>query len=329
MVSYLAKRVLYMIPTLFIVSIISFAVMEAPPGDFVTTLVAQLQARGDQIDLEMLGALRARYGVDKPIYSRYFKWISNLVQGNLGVSMRWNKPVVELIRQRLPYSVLISGLAFLIVYAVGIPIGVLSATRQYSISDYFFTILGFIGLATPNFLLALVLLYLYFINTGQVMVGLFSLEFQGVAWSWAKLLDLLKHVWVPALIVGTAGTAGLIRVVRANMLDELQKPYIQTAKAKGLSNRRVVYKYPIRIAMNPIVSTIGWQLPALISGETLTSLVLGIPTLSPLFLQALLDEDMYMAGSIVFILTLLTLIGTLISDLLLTWVDPRIRQGGR
>lgn len=326
MINYILRRLLYMIPTLLIVSIISFIVMEAPPGDFVTTLIIQMEERGNRIDQETVSALRARYGVDKPLYTRYFKWITNLMQGNLGVSMQWNKPVMELIMQRLPWSVLISGLAFLIVYAIGIPIGVLSATRQYSLADYLFTFIGFIGICIPPFLLALLILFIYFANTGQVIVGLFSQEFQGAAWSWAKLADLLKHVWVPALIVGTAGTAGLIRVVRANMLDELQKPYVQAAKSRGLSRRRVIYKYPFRIALNPIVSTIGWQLPRLVEGELLASIVLGIPTLSPIFLQALLQQDMYMAGSIVFILTLLTLVGTLISDLLLAWVDPRIRH---
>ncbi len=326
MLTFIMRRILLMIPTVIIVSVISFVIIQAPPGDYVTAYVAQLEASDEIIDQERIEALRARYGVTQPLYIQYFKWARNILRGDLGMSMQWNQPVSTLIRNRLPWSILISSLAFLFVYAIGIPIGMLSATRQYSIRDYVFTLIGFIGLAIPNFLFALILLWLYFVYTGHAAMGLFSVEFQTAAWSFAKFVDLLKHLWMPGLIVGTAGTASLIRVMRANILDELRKQYVITARAKGLSERKMLYKYPFRVAINPVISTIGWTLPSLVSGELLVSLVLGIPTLAPIFLSSLLMQDMYLAGSIVFILSLLTVIGTLISDILLAWVDPRIRE---
>ena len=326
MLRFIINRILLMIPIIIIISVISFIIIQAPPGDYVSTYVARLGAMGKLVDQEMIEALKTRYGVNQPLYVQYFKWAWNILRGDLGMSMQWNQPVITLIAQRLPWSILISSVAFLFVYAIGIPIGMLSATRQYSIRDYIFTFIGFIGLAIPNFLFALVLLWFYFVYTGNVAMGLFSTEFQTAAWSFAKFVDLLKHLWMSAIIVGTAGTAGVIRVMRANLLDELQKPYVMVARAKGLSERKVLYKYPFRIAINPIVSTIGWTLPDLVNGELLTSLVLGIPTIAPIFLGSLLMQDMYLAGSIVFILSLLTVTGTLISDILLAWVDPRIRE---
>jgi len=326
MLRFIINRILLMIPIVIIISVISFIIIQAPPGDYVSTYVARLGAMGKLVDQEMIEALKTRYGVNQPLYVQYFKWAWNILRGDLGMSMQWNQPVITLIAQRLPWSILISSVAFLFVYAIGIPIGMLSATRQYSIRDYIFTFIGFIGLAIPNFLFALVLLWFYFVYTGNVAMGLFSTEFQTAAWSFAKFVDLLKHLWMSAIIVGTAGTAGVIRVMRANLLDELQKPYVMVARAKGLSERKVLYKYPFRIAINPIVSTIGWTLPDLVNGELLTSLVLGIPTIAPIFLGSLLMQDMYLAGSIVFILSLLTVTGTLISDILLAWVDPRIRE---
>ncbi len=326
MIKYIIRRSLLMIPTLIAVSIVSFVIIQAPPGDFVTSYAAQLISMGQTVDPAQIEALRARYGLGQPIYVQYFKWMRGLLHGDLGRSLEWNKPVAKLVAERLPWSVTISLAAFLFVYAIGIPIGTFSATHQYSIRDYFFTFIGFIGIAIPNFLFALILLWLYFVYTGNVAVGLFSPAFQMAPWSLAKLLDLLKHLWMPALIVGTAGTCGLIRIMRANLLDELQKPYVMVARAKGLKERKVLYKYPFRIAINPVVSTIGWTLPTLISGELLVSLVLGIPTLAPMFLSSLKNQDMFLAGSIVFILSVLTVIGTLISDILLAWVDPRIRE---
>ncbi len=326
MLRFILRRFMWMIPTLIAISIISFVIIQAPPGDFLSIYVSQLTARGEQVDQATIVALRVRYGLDQPIYIQYFKWMWNILHGDLGRSLEWNRPVIKLIAERLPWSLTISFTAFIFVYLVGIPIGTLSATHQYSIRDYIFTLLGFIGLAIPNFLLALILLWVYFVYTGNVAVGLFSPQFLMAPWSFARFLDLLKHLWMPSIVVGTAGTAGLIRVMRANLLDELQKPYVMVARSKGLSETKVLYKYPFRIAINPVISTIGWTLPALVSGELLVSLVLNIPTIAPLFFSSLMHQDMFLASSIVFILSTLTVIGTLISDILLAWVDPRIKE---
>lgn len=326
MLRFILRRILLMIPTLIIISIISFVIIQAPPGDFIDAYVSQLVAQGHQVDPAQMEALRARYGVDQPLYVQYYKWMRNILQGNLGRSLEWNRSVSELIAERLPWSLTVSFASFIFVYVIGIPIGMLSATHQYSIRDYFFTVVGFMGLAIPNFLFALILLWVYFVYTGDVAVGLFSYEYLMAPWSFARFVDLLKHLWMPGIIIGTAGTAGLIRIMRANLLDELQKPYVMMARSKGLSERKVLYKYPFRIAINPVVSTIGWTLPALVSGELLVSLVLGIPTIAPIFLGALMSQDMFLAASIILLLSSLTVIGTLISDILLAWVDPRIRE---
>jgi peptide/nickel transport system permease protein len=314
-----------MIPTLIIVSIIGFIIIQAPPGDFVTSYVEGLQAQGDVIDPQLIESLRTRYGLDQPLYAQYWRWISNLVQGDLGYSLSLREPVADVIVGRLASSVTISLLSLILVYLIGIPIGVLSATKQYSFADYFFTIIGFLGVATPNFLIALIGLWLLFLWTGKAALGLYSPEMQNAPFSLAKLLDLLSHIWLPALIVGTAGTAGLIRTMRANLLDELSKQYVTMARARGVRPVKLLYKYPLRIAINPVISTIGYALPALVEGELLVSLVLGLPTLAPVLLRALQQQDMYLASSIVMLLALLVLIGTLISDILLAIIDPRIR----
>jgi len=324
-IKYIINRILLMIPTSIAISIISFAIIQAPPGDFVTAYIAELEAMGEVVDNTQAEALRVRYGLDQPVYVQYLKWMRGILHGDLGRSLRWNKPVATLIAQRIPWTITISLASLIFVYAIGIPIATFSATHQYSIGDYFFTFIGFIGLAIPNFLFALILLWLYFVYTGNVAVGLFSDKFLIAPWSLAKFVDLLKHLWMPALIIGTAGTCGLIRRMRANLLDELQKPYVMVARAKGLTERKVLYKYPFRIAVNPVISTIGWTLPQLINGALLTSMVLGLPTVAPLLLNSLLDKDMFLAGSIIMILSMLTVIGTLISDILLAWVDPRIK----
>ncbi len=326
MLRYILRRIVYMIITLFVISIISFVVIQLPPGDFVSSYVAQLAAMGELVDPAEVDALRARYGLGQPMHVQYIKWMSGVLRGDLGRSLQWNKPVMKLIKDRLPWSFSISLVSFLFVWAVGLPIGVYSATHQYSIPDYIATFLGFIGLAVPNFLLALLALWIYFRRTGDVIVGLFSPEYLMAPWSVGRVIDLLRHLWIPALITGTAGTAGLIRTMRANLLDELRKPYVMTARANGLSETKLLFKYPFRVAMIPAVSTIGWVLPGLFAGELLTSWVLGIPTLAPIFLSALLNQDMFLAGSVVLILSTLTVIGSLISDLLLAWVDPRIRE---
>ena len=315
-----------MIPTLIAISIISFVIIQAPPGDFVSYYIDQLESLGERVDASEIAALKERYGLSQPMYVQYFKWMGGLLRGDLGRSLQWNRPVAKLIAERLPWSITISFSAFVLVYLIGIPFGAIAAMRQHSVADYAVTVIGFVGLAIPNFLFALIMLWLIFVHTGNVAVGLFSPEFELAPWSIAKLIDLLKHLWVPAIIVGTAGTAGLIRVMRANLLDELHKPYVMVARAKGLSEQKVLYKYPFRVAINPVVSTIGWTLPQMVNGELLTSLVLNLPTLAPIFLGALLSEDMFLAGSIVFILSTLTVFGTLISDILLGWVDPRIRE---
>jgi peptide/nickel transport system permease protein len=251
--------------------------------------------------------------------------MGNMLQGDLGRSLEWNQPVAKLVLDRLPWSLTISLLSLLLTYAIAIPIGLYSATHQYSAGDYLFTLIGFIGIAIPHFLLALIILWYYFLATGNVAVGLFSDKYIVAPWSFGKFLDLLQHVWLPALVVGVGGTAGLIRVVRANLLDELGRTYVMVARSKGLPENKVIIKYPFRIAMNPVASTIGWTLPALVNGELLASLVLGLPTIAPLLVGALMSQDMFLAGSIVMILSALTLIGTLISDILLAWLDPRIR----
>ena len=321
---YFLRRFLLMILTLFIISIISFLVIQAPPGDYMSMYVSRLAAQGEQIDESQLVALRSRYGIDQPMYVQYLKWLRGVLRGDLGRSLEWNRSVKSLILERLPWSVTLSFASLLIVYLVGVPIGTLSATRQYSLTDYFFTLVGFIGLAVPNFLFALLLLWVYFLSTGNVAVGLFSAEYALAPWSIGKVVDLLKHLWMPALIVGTAGTAGIIRIMRATLLDELRKHYVIVARSKGLAERTLLYKYPFRIAINPLISTIGWTLPTLISGELLVSMVLGIPTIAPIFLNSLLSEDMLLASSIVLILSALTVVGTLVSDVLLAWVDPRV-----
>jgi peptide/nickel transport system permease protein len=325
MLLFIMRRILLMIPTLIVISMISFAIIEAPPGDYMDTYVEQLISQQQAVDPTQIEALRLRYGLDQPTYVRYIRWVRNLLRGDMGRSLEWNQPVTKLIADRLPMSLAVSLASFILAYALAIPIGLYSATNKYSLGDYTLTVIGFIGLATPNFLLALVILWYYFVATGNVAVGLFSPEYVIAPWSFGKFIDLLKHIWLPAIVVGTAGTAGLIRVMRANLLDELERPYVMVARSKGLSETKMLIKYPFRIAINPVVSTIGWTLPALVNGELLASLVLGLPTIAPLFVGSLLSQDMFLAGSIVLILSMLTLVGTLISDILLAWLDPRIR----
>lgn len=325
MLRFILRRLLLMIPTLLAVSVISYAIIEVPPGDYMDAYVERLVQQQMAVDPAEIAALRARYGLDQPAYMRYLHWMSNLLQGDLGRSLEWNQPVAKLILARLPWSMAISLMSLVLSYSIAIPIGLYSATHQYSPGDYVATLIGFIGLATPEFLLALIILWYYFVATGNVAVGLFSDQYVMAPWSFAKFVDLLKHVWLPAVVVGLSGTAGLIRVTRANLLDELGRPYVMVARSKGLPENKVILKYPFRIAMNPVASTIGWTLPSLVNGELLASLVLGLPTIAPLFVAALMSQDMFLAGSIVMILSALTIIGTLLSDILLAWLDPRIR----
>ena len=326
---YILRRVLQLIPTLIFISIVSFVIIQLPPGDYLTTYVANLAAAGEVLSEAEIAGLEAQYGLNQSVYVQYFKWITNFVQGDMGQSFYWDRPVNKLIGERLALTMVMSFLTLLFVYAMAIPIGIYSAMHQYSTTDYVFTFLGFIGLATPNFLLALVFMYIGIKFFGANAGGLFSEEYLDASWSLGRIWDMLKHMWLPVVIVGTAGTAGTIRVMRATTLDELGRPYVETARSKGLREGELTVKYPVRVALNPILSTIGWQLPQIVSGTVLVALVLNLPTTGPLLWRALMSQDMYLAASFIMILSTLTLVGTLLSDILLAWVDPRIRYGDR
>lgn len=325
MIFYVIRRIIYMVVVLAVVSLVAFIVIQLPPGDFLTSYVAQLGQTGETVDQETIAALRKQYGLDRPIYMQYFMWVWNFAQGNFGYSFSWGKPVRDLIGERLRLTVILSLCTLIFTYIIAIPIGIYSATHQYRIGDYTFTTIGFAGLATPNFLLALILMWLFYKYFGLSLGGLFSSEYVEASWSLGKVVDMLKHFPIPIIVIGTAGTAGLIRVMRSCMLDELRKQYVITARAKGIAEGTLLFKYPVRMAINPIISTIGWTLPAIVSGETITAIVLSLPTIGPLLFKALISQDMYLAGSTIMLLTFLTVIGTFISDLLLVWVDPRIR----
>jgi peptide/nickel transport system permease protein len=325
MLTFIARRVAWMIPTLIAISMVSFLIIQLPPGDFLTTYVSQLASMGDLVDQASIQNLRDQYGLGQPIYVQYFRWTTNMLQGNFGWSMEWNRPVWDLLWERLALTFILSLFTLLFTWIIAFPIGVFSAVRQYSIGDYIATFLGFLGLATPDFLFALVLMWIFFAYFNQSVGGLFSPEFAEQGWSIEKVWDLLKHLVIPMIVLGTSGTASLIRVMRANLLDELHRPYVVTARSKGLTEMRLLFKYPVRAALNPFISTVGWYLPSLVSGSTIVAVVLSLPTTGPLLLRALLSQDMYLAGSFIFFLSALTVIGTLISDILLAWLDPRIR----
>ena len=327
MLAYIARRLVYMAVLLVLVSIVSFVIISLPPGDYVTTQLANLESTGAEVDETLVENLRQEYGLNRPIYVQYFFWIKNFVQGDYGRSFLYNRPVSEIIGERLTLTIIISLITLAFTYAVAIPVGIYSATHQYSPGDYVFSVIGFLGLATPNFLLALILMFLGYKLFNFNMGGLFSLRLVSAAWSWAKFIDLLKHIWVPIIVIGTAATAGIIRIMRGMLLDELQKQYVITARAKGVAERNLLYRYPIRIALNPIISTIGYTLPTIVSGSTITAMVLGLPTTGPLLVTALLSQDMYLAGSFIMFLSILTVIGTFVSDILLVLADPRIKYG--
>jgi peptide/nickel transport system permease protein len=325
---YIVRRLLYMLLLLALTSVVSFTIIQLPPGDYLTAYVSQLKAQGEDLHEEEIEALRQAYGLDQPAHVQYLKWLGKIVfEGDMGRSFSWRRPVTDLILERLGPTLLVSFGATLIVYLIAIPIGIYSATHQYSPSDYFVSMLGFFGLAIPNFILALALMLFFYSAFGVSVGGLLSPQFEAAPWSAAKVVDLLWHLPVPLLVIGLSGTASIIRVMRATMLDELSKPYVETARAKGLSEMQLLMKYPVRIALNPIASTIGWVLPALFSGSTIVAIVLNLPTIGPLLFQALLTEDMFLAASTVMIATALTIIGTFLSDMLLVWLDPRIRLG--
>ncbi len=326
MLRYVIKRLIYMVPTLFGMSIIAFLIIQLPPGDYLSSMLASMADSGINVDQSQVERYREIYGFGDPVLVQYWKWISGILfRGDFGHSFEWNRPVIDLIYERMGPTLMISVAALLFVWAVSLPIGIYSAVRRHSFGDHAFTFLGFIGLAVPNFILALVLMYISYKYLGQTVGGLFSQEYVDAPWSWEKVADLLAHLWIPLIVIGTNGTAALIRILRANLTDELNKPYVVTAKAKGLPEYKVVLKYPVRIALNPFVSAIGWVLPELISGVTITAIVLNLPMVGPLLLRALTVQDMYLAGSIILLLGVLTLIGMLLSDILLAILDPRIR----
>lgn len=329
MLAFIVRRLTIMLPLLFLVSILCFVIIQLPPGSYVSTYIARLEASGYKVDQTAITQLTRQYGLDKPVYVQYFLWIKNIIlDGNFGMSFVENRPITEIIQERLPMTIYIALIIILFTWTIAIPIAIYSATHQYSVGDYTFTLIGFAGMAIPQFLFALVLSWFLYSQTGWVVTGLFSMEFADKAWSLAKFADLLKNLWIPILVVGTAGTAGMIRVMRATLLDELKKQYVITARAKGLSERRVLL-YPIRVAVSPVISTIGWVLPQTISGMVITTIVLNLQTIGPALLNATLTQDMYLAGAIVMLLSFLTITGTFISDLLLVWIDPRIRYEER
>jgi peptide/nickel transport system permease protein len=326
MLAFLLRRLLYMVFTLIAISIMSFAIIQLPPGDFVTSMVAQLSLQGQTVDPAVMETFRARYGLDDPMWMQYWKWISNILfHGDFGYSLEWRQPVADLMWNRLGLTFVLAVLTLAFMWLVAVPIGIYSAVNRNTIGDYFATFLGVLGLAIPNFLFALILLFISFRYFGADIGGLFSGKFADAPWSIGKLIDFGQHMIIPIVVLGSSGTAALFRILRANLLDELNRPYVVTARAYGLKENRLLMKYPVRVAMNPLISTVGWVLPTLISGATITAVVLNLPMTGPLLLNSLLTQDMYLAGSFIMMMSVLTVIGTLLSDILLAWLDPRIR----
>lgn len=322
---HILKRITSMVPVLFMISVLSFSVIQLPPGDFVDEYVQDQRNKGVKINQVTEQVWRDRYGVDDPVIEQYVDWIGGVVQGDLGVSLYRKQKVSKIILDRLPFTVAIGVMSWFLLHAIALPIGMISATRQYSVTDYFFQFVGFVAMGIPEFIMAIVVMWSMFKATGNVTVGALSPEYVGAPLSFGKLIDMARHLWVPALIAAGGGTAGTIRILRANLLDEIGKPYVNVARSKGLSKRRVIYKYPLRVALNPFVVGTAGILPALISGELIISITLGIPTLAHVFLEALEMQDMQLAGSIVLVLSTLTVVGILLADILLAIVDPRIR----
>jgi len=326
MLKFITLRMLWMLPFLIAISFISFVLIQLPPGDYVTTYIATLAASNEIVDQNTAADLRARFGLDQPMIVQYWKWISNIVlHGDFGLSFEWQQPVSELIWERMSLTLVLTFSTLLLTWGIALPIGVFSAVKKYSIGDYVVTFFSFLGLAVPSFLLALVLMYFAAVEFGQSVGGLFSEEYQNAPWNWDKFIDFLQHLWIPVVILGVSGTASLIRVMRANMLDELNRPYVTTARAKGLSEFTLLVKYPMRLALNPFISTIAWLLPNLVSGSIIVAIVMSLPTAGPLLLQSLMSQDMYLAGAFILLICALTVVGSLVSDILLALVDPRIR----
>jgi len=329
MLYLITRRIATALVTIFLISIVAFIIIQLPPGDFVDAYAGHKTQGGVIITQDELDVMRVRLGMDKPLYQQYLKWIGGVIRGDLGFSWEYHRPVKDVLGERLPLTIILTFATLAFTYMVAIPIGIYSAVRQYSIGDNIATILGYIGLATPGFLFALILMYLGQKWFGMSVGGLFSPEFEDAAWSWARFADMLSHLWVPVVVLGMAGTAFQLRTIRATLLDELNKMYVTAARAGGVPEFNLLIKYPVRMALNPIVATLGWELSKIVSGAAIISIVLSLPTIGPLFVHALLDQDMYLAGALILIYCLLVVVGTFISDVLLMILDPRIRLGGR
>lgn len=324
---YLVKRVLYMFLTVFLISIVAFVIIQVPPGDYLSQKILQMKRSGVQLDRQEAAMLEEQYGLNLPLHRQYLQWIGRiLLEGDFGRSFEYEMPVEKVIGERLTLTIIMSLATTIFVWAISLPIGIYSATHQYSVGDYFATFFGFIGLAVPNFMLALVLMFLSYRWFGEDLGGLFSMEYLLAPWSLGRVWDLIKHLPIPIIVIGTAGTASTIRVLRGCLLDELRKQYVITARAKGVKERRLLFKYPVRIALNPIVSGMGGLLVGIVSGGTITAVVLSLPTTGPVLLNALRQQDLNLAASALFLLSILGVIGTFMSDILLVVVDPRIRQ---
>ncbi|MEM5529208.1 ABC transporter permease [Gammaproteobacteria bacterium AS21] len=329
MPSYIVKRCLTMIPTLIIISILVFIIIQLPPGDYLESYIAELESQGESVDPQKIAFLRQEYGLDKPLWEQYYVWISGFVQGDLGYSFEYNLPVAEVVGDKMWLTIAVSFVTIFVTWLIAFPIGMYSATHPYSWGDYGLTFLGFLGLATPNFLLALVMLYLANQYFGTSIGGLMDSEYINQPWSLDKAKSVLAHLWIPVVVIGTSGTAGMIRRLRANLMDELRKPYVVTGRAKGLGEFKLLTKYPLRLSLNFFIADIGSLLPSVISGAEVVAVVLSLPTTGPLLLSALQSQDMYLAGSFLMFLAILTVVGVLISDIALAMLDPRIRlQGG-
>ncbi|MDQ7988218.1 MAG: ABC transporter permease [Candidatus Dactylopiibacterium sp.] len=325
MLNYIFKRLLSAIPFMFMVSLTVFILIQLPPGDFVDSYAAMVASSGETLSAEQMVELRNRFGLNDPLLVQYFHWIAGILKGDFGYSFEWQSPVSELVGERIGLTLVLSISAMLFTWVLSLPIGIYSAVRRYSFGDYFFTFVGFIGLAVPNFLLALVLMFLASKYFHLDVTGLFSSEYENAPWSWGRVYDLAKHLIIPMIIMGASSAAGLIRILRANLIDQLYMPYVVTARSKGLTETKLLIKYPVRIALNPFVSSIGWILPSLVSGAVITSIVLNLQTVGPMLYQSLMSQDIYLSGTILLVVCLLTVVGTLLSDILLVILDPRIR----
>jgi len=328
MLKYILRRIVTMIPTLVVISMLVFVIIQLPPGDYLESHIAELQSQGESVDEQKIQFLREEYGLDKPVVQQYLYWVGGMLQGDFGYSFEYDLPVTEVVGDRLFLTIIISIATILFTWMIAFPIGIYSATHQYSWGDYGLSMLGFLGLATPNFLLALIMLYLANVYFGTSIGGLMDPEYIGAPWSIDKLLSILEHLWIPVVVIGTSGTAGMIRRLRANLLDELQKQYVTTGRAKGLPPGKLLFKYPLRVALNFFVADVGNLLPTVISGAEIVAVIMSLPTTGPILLSALQSQDMYLAGSFLMFLALLTVIGVLVSDIALALLDPRIRLGG-